>query len=432
MLPSALLLPTERPPSSRDVKRALLTFETVHLCSPDDRELIPPNTYMTIVTGSPPIFGIPVAAVRPLGKVPKYDEAFQRLLDECKAASEQGSLVVRPAPVYQKELTIGATPIPDGIPDPLTTYFSFRAMAAQPDFVAAVSRGLDDIPSLATVDVAALAPGGADDSNTTLYINGAVAGSPHPPFSLYPGFASTDDERILLTRICLARLGSLSRNLLACEDAGLSPFTSDSGLAAAIQKLESNLPSAFDEFLGENDQRTSLRRLQWLEKVVITEFVDLDALDRMSVREVLRLRTKAWGNGNEARASLSNALRNIALDSETPEKFKEAASSTISKYIKDSEDLRHELKKLVTSAACDIGIRTCQAGGLVEAAEHLQKFLVTGSPAAAIVFGGLYHVFKFAKENAPVCLDLARKHDELHGSAGYSLFRTYESFPRRT
>ena len=54
-----------------EIKRALLTFDKVYLADPDDRELFPPQAFMTAI-GMPPIMGISVGPVRPIGKLPGY------------------------------------------------------------------------------------------------------------------------------------------------------------------------------------------------------------------------------------------------------------------------------------------------------------------------------------------------------------------------
>jgi len=53
MIYEALLVPHEAPPSLRDIKRALLTYDKVVMIDPADRELIPRNSFMTAIIGMP-------------------------------------------------------------------------------------------------------------------------------------------------------------------------------------------------------------------------------------------------------------------------------------------------------------------------------------------------------------------------------------------
>ncbi|WP_206526181.1 hypothetical protein, partial [Mesorhizobium sp. M7A.F.Ca.MR.148.00.0.0] len=89
MIYETLFSPTEYVPSSLELKRALLTFDRVLLFDPDDRDFFPPQAF-TIAMGMPPIFGMNIGPVKPLGKAPGYDDAFQRLLDEFSVAGRQG------------------------------------------------------------------------------------------------------------------------------------------------------------------------------------------------------------------------------------------------------------------------------------------------------------------------------------------------------
>jgi hypothetical protein len=82
MIYRTLLGPSETPPTLREVKRALLTFDKVLLTDPKDRDIIPPQAFM-IALGLPPIMGGNFGPVRPLGKSPGYDDEFDKLLEEC-------------------------------------------------------------------------------------------------------------------------------------------------------------------------------------------------------------------------------------------------------------------------------------------------------------------------------------------------------------
>jgi hypothetical protein len=97
-----------------DIKRALLTFDQVNLCAPDDRELINPVSFMTALTPIPlPIsFGSP-GPVLPLGKVDEYDQFFAQTLEECEPAVRQGSLVIRASPkLVDGGMILGSVPMP--------------------------------------------------------------------------------------------------------------------------------------------------------------------------------------------------------------------------------------------------------------------------------------------------------------------------------
>jgi hypothetical protein len=194
MIANALVLPTERPLRLIDVKRALLSYDSVYVPSPEDREIIPPNAFAAASSpmGFFPI-GMDSGPVRPLGKVANYDEVYERVIEECKPAIQQQKLHVMSAPQYHKTMTIGAIPMPDDTPNPTFVYQTYRAMATNPDFVAAVGRGLESLSPLPRDDVEQIAPSGADDSNLQFYIDG-VPQPGLPRQAQYNGFVACEED----------------------------------------------------------------------------------------------------------------------------------------------------------------------------------------------------------------------------------------------
>jgi hypothetical protein len=91
---SALLLTSERPPSLNDIKVALLTYDTVQLLDPGDRDLFP-ATGFAMALGVPPLFSTPTQnPVRRIGKAPGFDDEFSSVLERSKSAIRQGTISV--------------------------------------------------------------------------------------------------------------------------------------------------------------------------------------------------------------------------------------------------------------------------------------------------------------------------------------------------
>lgn len=430
MLAHAFLIPSEQPPSLTDIKRALLTYEQVHVPHPDDRELIPPNSFHWAASNMPPIFSISMGAVRPLGKVSGYDSTFQRLLDECEAATTQGSLVVRPAPVYSTGFTLGGVPLPPGIPHPKKIYTIYRALTSNPEFVAAASRGLDLLDIRSEADLEAIAPTGADDQELDIRINGKDVPPAHPPRALFPGFVSSEELRVPLTRACYARLGAITNSILVAEQHDLIPITTQVGTAAVMQILDRNVTAAVDELVTDGNDTEVLRRLRWLESFVFNEFIDHDVLERMSISEVLKLRTRAWGKDGEARLELAKTLRILTQDTSDYTSFRTACRAAIEDYHRARADLDHELTQLRVQVLAEVGLGLTKAGGISVAAEALHKLLSTGSPEIALVLGGAYQFLKLTREHAAPLLDYMKRREDLKRSTGYALFRPYRDVAR--
>ena len=158
-----LILPTEKPPVSVDIKRALLTFDQVNLCAPDDRELVNPINFMTATMPIPMPFAFGGGSpVLPLGKVSRYDDEFAAMLQECDAAVQQGSLVIRRSPelMTQGMTLLGSAPNPEGWAPANWVMRTFRTLVSQREILLAACGGLPSESTLRRLDLDSLAPGG--------------------------------------------------------------------------------------------------------------------------------------------------------------------------------------------------------------------------------------------------------------------------------
>ena len=104
LIANTLIMPTESPVSTRDIKRALISFDQVYIPSPDDRDMIPQNTFMSVASAVPFAVTLGNQPVRLLGKVPGFDDETQRSLDDMSEAIKQGTVVLMNAPEYEKDL----------------------------------------------------------------------------------------------------------------------------------------------------------------------------------------------------------------------------------------------------------------------------------------------------------------------------------------
>jgi hypothetical protein len=335
MLASALVIPTERVPTLLDIKRALLSYDRIVLSSPEDRELISPQHFWAASSPIPLPIGVDVGPIKPLGKVPEYDDYFQKLTEGCSIAIKQGSLIVRSVPNYENDFYIGNKPPPSGEPNPRFVYQVYRALATDANIVAAISRGLEHLPPMSEEAVDALVPKGVDDGNIT-YL---------PEKALYPGFATSIEEKVLLTRLSHARLGSLVKGLAICEIHGLQPYTSDVGIASVIQMLDLRASEKISAVTERETDKVILSKLGWLHEIIISEFIDATVLNELSITQVLKLRSKAWGKAGEARASLYTALRKLAISDASKDEFENAARYALSDYRTARSELDAELGK---------------------------------------------------------------------------------------
>lgn len=417
MIDNSLIIPTESPYDSESIKRALLTYDKVYLFSPDDRDIIPSNIYMQLTTGMP--MGMPMGPVRPLGKTSNYDVSFEKILKEFAPALKQGSLEVLTAPEEHKTMTIGAAPLPKDTPPPDFVFGNYRNLISNPEFVSAVSKGIDNNILTLSNDLDQLAPSGQEDKSFQLYVNGQEVQQNYRR-ALYDGFCSSDEERLVLTRLCHSRIGFLMKSIGYCESKGISSFTTDPGLAGTIQLLERNYQKIVTD-VQQEEKIMLFDNLSKLENLVFSEYVETQTLNELSPNQILKLRTKSWGKANEGKAALKAMLREIALENSDPDKFIETCKKEIDKYIKECEDYEHEAQKLKIKLLCNFG--TILTGGTAGA--PLLEQLIAAPTIGLMVGLGSAITFIYGEKRLPDILDLLKKQEELNELKGYSLFRPY-------
>jgi len=400
---SALLVPHENPNSLREIKRALLTYEKVVLVDPDDRDLIPANSFMSTIMGIP-LIGINTGPVRPMGKALGYDDRFERTLDYCSQAVEQGLLEVRST--YQKEaegqMTIGAVPL-GGYPlRPQFVFWSYRAMASDSQFLRSSIEGdaknlrtqLDFHPEIAE-------QGGGD---------GGINDIPALPIH-------ANNE--LLTKVARARIGAFIKYAGYCEAKDLVPvFTSDiyGGIAST---LLNNAAST----LATADEHGELLRAGRVMELCHEEFIDDSLLDRLEISEVIKLRTSSWGKQAQAREKLFTSIFQIAQEVSSNNLFEDSARRLISNYKSESEDLLNEREKLGFQLKCDIASSTLAGGlGLVGLLSQLESPLQ--SIGATLAAGGIWALGK-SKEYVPALREIKSQEEKMKKGAAFGLHNFY-------
>jgi hypothetical protein len=397
-----LLLPTERPPLALDVKRALLLFDQVHITNPDDRELVEPAAFTSTLTPIPmPVFFANDGPVLPLGKLPGYDAQFGVTLEDCDAAVLQGSLVVRPAPqLMTSGFGLGAPPTPQGWAPPGWVVGAFRSLVAQAETLRAACHGLPHEARLRQFDLDAIAPGG----------RALAQGMGGPPIVANINDGSLPpDIAVAVQKLAAARLGSAVKCIGLCQNLGLHPCSNDTGMAALLDLLQRSSQKALTSVLEGHGDDDLLRRAMRVERLAIGhELLDATLAD-LSIDDVLRLRTKAWGRAGQARTAFFAAVRRLSEEEESDEAFDSAVQKAIEEYRKATRDLQDEWKKLSYKAAIATG--SAAAGGVVQSLLALPWSLAIGimGAGAALING------------VPEIVSIMRKKKDLAGGAGKAL-----------
>lgn len=417
MIDNSLIIPTESPYDSDSIKRALLTYDKVYLFSPDDRDIIPSNIYMQLTTGMP--MGMSMGPVRPLGKTSNYNDSFEKTLKEFKAAIKQGSLEILNAPIEHNTVTIGGSPLPKDTPPPDFVFGNYRNLISNPEFISTVSKGIDNNILMLSDDLEQLAPSGQEDKSFQIFVNGQQVEQNFRK-AIYDGFCSSEEERLVLTRLCHSRIGFLMKSIGYCETKGINAFTTDPGLAGTIQLLERNYQQVVSD-AQEKEKIMLFDNLSKLENLVFSEYIDSNALKNLSVSDILKMRTKSWGKANEGKTELKTTLKKIALENKDSEKFIVTCKNEIDKYLKDCNDYEHEGQKLKIKLICNFG--TILTGGT--AGTPLLEQIIAAPSIGLMVGLGSALTFIYGEKRLPEILDLLKKQEEMNELKGYSLFRPY-------
>src|SRR5581483_10827942 len=406
MIYNALLAPREHPPTLLEVKRALLTFQKIVVISPHDRDLFPPNAWM-LAMGLPPIVAFPVGAVRPLGKAPNYDEQFSRLEEALKDPIRQG--LVEVISTYDQHatqhFTLGAVPL-GGYPiHPNPLLWLYRTAAQTQTHLRSVLDeeilGQLDNPSLlAALSEKGVADGGINDS---------------PALPLLDNDLPTEKLREPLTVVARARVAVVIKTMGYCEAKSLVPLMTTPGYVRFAGSLLQNTKTLLTAFGNEQPDPFWLQINRVLD-AMHRELIDDAALDALSVGDVGRLRTRAWGEQAKARENLFTSIQRIAEETSSAEDKTEAIDGLVREYKKKAAELEREraaIKYKVIFDAVAASASSIASGALAQ--------LVSPLGAALTLVAGLVWFRQRCTKYGPELVKWREKRNEFAKSAGYAL-----------
>lgn len=405
---STVLVPTERPPQTLDVKRALLLFDRVHLMSPDDREPFPRET-LTMVTMPIPLFAMDMGPALPLGKVAGYDTSFERLLDECQPAMESGTLVVRGSPPPPLGMTIGHFPVPEGQANPQWVFQIFRALASSRDYLRVASRGIPGTSDLRNEDLSTLAPGGA--ALEMNFGNLPVVASPDDG-------SLPDDLKASIRVMAAARVATIVKMIGMAQVTGLHPFAVDDGVAAFLDQIQQLAAKSMAAELAATNDAEIVRRAKRVERFIFCQHLPDVALDRLSVSDVIRLRTRAWGRAGEKRAAFFREVRKISDELASDEAFDAAVARELTSYRTANAEFDAEVRRFGMQACAPV---VAGAGELLAKGHLLEHVFGTSWDVAAIVSASMAALGKVG----PDIYKLWKQSRDNSASAGRALMSPY-------
>ena len=419
MIANSIILPTEQPIDIHDIKRALLTYDKVYIPSPDDRELLPPNTYLNVLIESlgfqPMPMGMPDGPIKPLGKIDNYDEIFEKIIHECKDAISQGNIEILGAPKYEQSATIGGVPIPNDTPNPLFTYLNYRKISENAEFVNLMYKGLEKLNLDEIKDISKLAPYGRETEEQS------VNDIKRPAKALIERQGLDNESIQLLSNLCHTRIGVLVKYLGYSFNKQLHPFTSDIGYANVISKLEFNFIGTVESIESDEELLKKQKRLAALHNLILSEFIDPLKVDSLNINQILKQRTKAWGKTQESRAKLINELNEIAFDCDSDSKFERACEIKFKDFLKVASDYHHEADKLKIMLLVDANLFFFMKDSEFQL---LEKILKAPSLETLLIVGTMGIVY--VKQHLTAVLDIVKKAEERRQATGYAIYTNYK------
>ncbi|MER9814677.1 hypothetical protein [Mesorhizobium sp. M0129] len=415
MIYETVIAPTERVPTSLELKRALLTFDRVVLFDPDDRDFFPPQAFM-IAMGMPPLLGINTGPVKPLGKAPGYDDAFQQILDEFSVAGRQGLVDVISS--YDRSssnsATIGAVQM-GGYPlNPRFLLWAFRNIARDEDVVSIALEGDNWLFSLPKEVVQELAVQSAADGG--INADPAIAPIQRP--------LNREGLREEYSRIGRARIASAMKTIGFCASRSMVPFFGQASTGNIANRIASRATSVMDK-VTEFDPFWATR--SQVMRIGHSEYIDETVLAAMPVDQVLKMRTRAWGHQAAARDEMLQSIAAISAEIGDRADFQEQAQVSISAYRKEAEELQRERANLRFQIKCEVAkaVALSGSGGGAEMTGLVSQLQSGIGAAATLVAGCLYAIDKI-KDYRPVSQHLKAAENEFRDKAGFGLHNFYE------
>lgn len=165
-------------------------------------------------------------------------------------------------------------------------------------------------------------------------------------------------------------------------------------------------------------------RLSQLHRVILAEYLNDKLLEEMPIRDVVRMRSKHWGQARENRTQLERALNTLALEEMSPQQFERVCKQAVEEYLQATRDWQHEANTLKVKIMCSVGSLALGAAG--GTSEWIGK--LTGLPTwTAIAVVGAF-ASTVAKEQIPELMGVLKQRSETSTLPGYALVRPYKSF----
>lgn len=418
------IAPSERPPTSLEIKRALLTYERVVIPDPDDRDYFPPHLLIPAVVaayGLPDIFGIDLGPVRPLGKIRNYDYDFDKLINEIDYARREGLIDV--VSTYDREISkgslyVGGTPN-SGYPlDTTIMLWAYRIICREQNILCSAVKQDPLLLGASEEELDALA-------GNDCMADGKIANKYELP--LLDSKIFENKNQVYYTKIARARIASAMKIIGYCASKELVPTFTNSHTHRIVSHM-ARRASQFVDRIAEVDPYLALRNR--VLQLVHDEYVNDSVLETLTIDEVLKLRTRAWGKQAQKRDSLLQSAADLAEECKSASDFDRAVLSKIRSYRDSWDDVVSERRGLNFKVRCDLASTAGKVlgwgvageiGGMVTQAQ-------SGIGAATLLIAGSIYSVERIKDYAPLVNIIKEKEAIFDDHACLGIHRFYNEF----
>lgn len=414
------LAPSEKPTTSLDIKKAILTYDRVLVSDPSDRDYFPPQFFLQAMgagLGIPffPI-GINSGPIRPLGKFKNYDNDFDKIMEEIDYARREGVVDV----ISTYDLSAGQGMTIGGIPDggyPLNPAFMLWAYRNIAHDQQALFSAVDGDIGLTEdfISEAASLKGIADS---------AVNDSPELPLMQHE--MVNPDYRTAYTLIARSRIANTMKSIGYCAAKNLVP-TFSNHQAHKLLHLFSERSNKVLGNISREDPSFSLRSR--VLELSHREYINEDVLNEMPLDEVLKLRTKAWGKQAENRDALLKSAALLSQDCQSSIDFDNEVTRQIREYRHSWDDVLQERRRLNFDIGCDMATGATKTAGAFMAGELAGAVaqVQSGIGAATMLFAGCLLAIEKIKDYKPVLDNIRNAELEFGDHACFGINNFYAS-----
>jgi hypothetical protein len=224
--------------------------------------------------------------------------------------------------------------------------------------------------------------------------------------------------RIPLSSIARARLASVIKSIGFCAAKQRVPYFGKPPFASLAGRIALRANDVIDRLTTHDPFFAS--RAEVL-RIAHEEYIDETILDKMSIDDVIALRTSAWGEQATARDEMLQSVAELSKEMSDRSSFAEAVRGRIQQYRAVAEGVARERAKLNLQIRCEV---VNAAGGIATGAAAsvglLSQLQSAIGAATTLIAGGLYAADKI-KDYAPVISQLKANEEQFKDDAAFGL-----------